>query len=247
MVDRLETFPYEVLLIWQGLHGPLTDDQVSRFLADPDVRRIGVFHNSLVRQALRQTPSLSEALALARRAQIKSQPVQPIPRSSTEPKPRRQQPQADRQRTLQKRLSAKSRWRKGGYFVRRAQIWADDNRDNPTDAERRLETILRGMFQHIGPLQVQWIFGKPSAPYILDFFLPRVRLGIEVDGSIHNVPEVKARDEHKADMARSIGITMRRFTNDEVLNSSPETIQATVQTWYKQAAQYGLSRRRRPR
>ena len=74
-----------------------------------------------------------------------------------------------------------------------------------------------------------------------------MRLGIEVDGSIHDLPEVKARDEDKAYMARSIGITMRRFANDEVLTSSPETIQATVQGWYKEAAQYGLSRRRRPR
>lgn len=245
MVGRLETFPYEILIIWQRYHRTLNDDEAARFINDSNVMELGTFSNAIVTHAIRQTPILSEATAIARAAQSNRQVVLPVARSTM---PMRQEDsEVARRRSFHRRLRAKRRWRKGGLIVRRTQIWAEENRANPTDAERRLETLLRGMFPQIGPIQVQWIFGKPSAPYILDFFIPRVRLGIEVDGSIHDVPEIKARDEQKLSEAQRTGITLRRISNADVLNSSPEIIQAMVKTWYADAAREELIRQRRPR
>ena len=245
MGERVETFPYEVLLIWQGLYGPLNDEQASRFVNSADVQRLGVFRNSVVSVALQQTPRLSEALVIAQSSQANRQPSATKKRLTSHH--HQEHLNANRQPKVEARMSANRRWRKGGFSVRRAQIWADENRDNPTEAEKQLEVILRRVFPRSGALQVQWIFGKPSSPYILDFYIPEVRLGIEVDGSIHDIPLVKARDEDKEQMARSIDITVRRFTNDEVLTNNPEAISKTVQSWYREASQHGLSRRRRPR
>ena len=251
MVDRIYTFAYEILVIWRRHHGGLTDEQTARFLRDPNIERLGVFPNHVVDGAIRQTPKLSEALEIIRSTRGKPSPVSrpqprhtPAPHNTDSPAPR---DTAKRKRRLAARLSAKNRWRKVGTFIRRAQIYADDQHDNPIEAEARLEMILKRTYLGTGRVQVQWIFGKPSAPYILDFFIPEVRLGIEVDGPIHNKPEVKANDEKKAWMARSIGITVRRITNETVLTSEPDTLQRQIAAWYQEAAKYGQSRKRRPR
>jgi very-short-patch-repair endonuclease len=130
---------------------------------------------------------------------------------------------------------------------RRVQRWANKNRKQPTEAERQLEVILKELFPRTGDVQVQWIFGRRSAPYIFDFFIPKVRLGIEVDGSIHDRPDVKAKDEAKAAKARSIKITVRRISNEQVFNSNPETIKQIIGCWYREADQHGQSHQRRPR
>ena len=201
MGGRIYTFPNEILVIWCRHYGDLTSEQSARFLRDPYVNRLGAFPSHVVESAIRRTPELSEALKLIRAA-----PSTPSP--ATSPQARRpseawtQENQEARgsgkkKSRLAARLSAKNRWRKGGTFIRRAQVYADYQRENPTEAEARLEMILRRMYPGTGRLQLQWIFGKPSAPYILDFFIPEVRLGIEVDGPIHNKPDVKANDEKR--------------------------------------------------
>lgn len=245
MGGRLETFPYEALLIWQQFHGSLTEEQAARFIDDPNVKRIGAFGYSTVRAALQETPNLSEATIIARATGTSMK--RRLPTSGPTGQPERGNLAPDEQRVSEPRTSVTRPWRTGGYGVRRAEIWAAQNRHNPTDAEKKLEAILRTIFWRTGALQVQWIFGKPSEPYILDFFIPAVRLGIEVDGSIHDDPLVKARDEDKEEMAKSIGITVRRFTNSEVFSSKRQALLETVKFWYIQADQFQRSERLRPR
>lgn len=251
MGDRVYTFPYEVLVIWRRHHGALTDEQSSRFLRDPNVERLGSFHSYVVEAAIRRTPDLAKALAFITSTQPLSS-VAPIPQPRRRPmSPKPKTPVAGatghRERRLAERLSATNRWRDGGTFIRRAQVYADDQRVNPTEAEARLGLILRQMYPGTGRVQVQWIFGKTSSPFILDFFIPEVRLGIEVDGPIHGHPHVKAKDESKSYFARGIGITLKRVTNETVLRSEPGALRKVITGWYQEAEKYGLSRKRRPR
>ncbi len=238
-------------MIWERHHGDLPKEYFSHFLDDPIVRTLGEFTNQVVDRAIRRTPNLSEALEFARSSHPTRQPTNPQrkPGGANQPDPRTaaRERLAERKRKTASRLSVNSRWRKGGYFVRRTQVWADENREYPTEAEEQLEVILKGMFPRTGAVQVQWIFGKPSAPYIFDFFIPEVRLGLEVDGSIHNIPDVKTKDEAKAAMAQSIGITVRRISNEQVLNSTTDAIKQIIRDWYREAARHEQSKQRRPR
>lgn len=96
-----------------------------------------------------------------------------------------------------------------------AHKFAKKRRINPTKAERRLEQILNtaesGAF--IGKFVREWaICGK----WILDFYFPEYRLGIEVDGSYHNLEEQIQKDREKAKDCEKLEITLIRVTNREV-------------------------------
>jgi very-short-patch-repair endonuclease len=54
--------------------------------------------------------------------------------------------------------------------------------------------------------------------YILDFYCPELRLAIEVDGSVHDRPDVLAKDKAKEKALIAAGIVVLRFVNEDVLN-----------------------------
>jgi very-short-patch-repair endonuclease len=82
-----------------------------------------------------------------------------------------------------------------------------------TDAERLLWSKIR-MGQINGLIFYRQ---KPIGEYIADFYCPKAKLVIEVDGSQHfraeGIEYDKARDEYM----KSAGLRILRFTNTEVL------------------------------
>lgn len=61
-------------------------------------------------------------------------------------------------------------------------------------------------------------------PYVLDFYIPKIRIAIEVDGGIHQKPEIKVKDINKDSFLNENGIIVLRFTNDEILNELDEVL-----------------------
>jgi len=61
--------------------------------------------------------------------------------------------------------------------------------------------------------------------YILDFYCHKIKLAIEVDGAVHNDPEVAAYDIVRTKNLNDNGITVLRFTNDEVEKNIKAVIQ----------------------
>jgi len=59
----------------------------------------------------------------------------------------------------------------------------------------------------------------PIEYYIVDFYCHKAKLVIEVDGSIHNIPEIKERDEGRTFEIEKYGITILRFTNEDIYNN----------------------------
>lgn len=57
----------------------------------------------------------------------------------------------------------------------------------------------------------------PMGLYIADFYCPRAKLIIEIDGSVHNVEEVKAADENREKELQNWGYTVLRFTNRKII------------------------------
>jgi very-short-patch-repair endonuclease len=54
-------------------------------------------------------------------------------------------------------------------------------------------------------------------PYILDFYCPKIRFGIELDGKIHEKNKLYDKDREK--YLDGLDIKIVRFGNDDVLNN----------------------------
>jgi very-short-patch-repair endonuclease len=52
--------------------------------------------------------------------------------------------------------------------------------------------------------------------YIIDFYCPRLRLAIEVDGGSHFKTDTEEYDKTRQDYLETFGIQFLRFTNDDV-------------------------------
>lgn len=56
----------------------------------------------------------------------------------------------------------------------------------------------------------------PVYTFIADFYCHKSKLIIELDGSIHNLPEIKEKDKGRTCEIENLGIKLIRFTNNEV-------------------------------
>ena len=60
----------------------------------------------------------------------------------------------------------------------------------------------------------------PIAPYVVDFYCATLKLVVEVDGSIHDLPEVQANDQLRQKALEERGLRLLHLTNQEVLMKS---------------------------
>ncbi|MPQ46311.1 DUF559 domain-containing protein [Marinifilum sp. N1E240] len=63
----------------------------------------------------------------------------------------------------------------------------------------------------------------PISNFIADFYCHELKLVIEIDGEIHNTEDNKEYDEGRTAELGYMGITVVRFTNDEI-HHSPELV-----------------------
>ncbi|SEP58250.1 endonuclease domain-containing protein [Basfia succiniciproducens] len=85
-------------------------------------------------------------------------------------------------------------------------------RSDQTDAERKLwQRINRDQL-----LGFRFNRQKPLLNYIVDFYCPKAKLIIELDGSQHYEPDYQEKDALRDAELNSLGFTVMRFSNDEV-------------------------------
>ncbi len=58
----------------------------------------------------------------------------------------------------------------------------------------------------------------PISIYIADFYCHKLKLVIEIDGSIHNSEEAKLNDEKRQKDLENLNLTVIRFTNEQIKN-----------------------------
>ena len=92
-------------------------------------------------------------------------------------------------------------------------------RKNPTEAESLLWQYLRG-----NGLKEHFRQQHPICGYIPDFVCLRLRLIIEIDGGYHSEGEQQEQDKIRQDYLEKEGFSFLRFTNEEVLYDTDETI-----------------------
>ncbi|MBO5965519.1 MAG: 3-isopropylmalate dehydratase large subunit [Bacteroidaceae bacterium] len=99
------------------------------------------------------------------------------------------------------------------------KVYARKNRNNPTIAEKVLWQHLRNK-----ALGVKFLRQHIIGDYIVDFVSPESMLIIEVDGAYHSEREQQYNDEVRANVLKRTGFCLLRFSNEEVLHNTQDTL-----------------------
>lgn len=100
-------------------------------------------------------------------------------------------------------------------YNKRLKEFSQRLRETMTDAEKHLWWKVK-MRQMKGLIFYRQ---KPIGEYIVDFYCPKAKLAIEIDGSHHLVGETIEYDRIRDDYLNSLGLSVLRFTNTEVLKN----------------------------
>jgi len=73
----------------------------------------------------------------------------------------------------------------------------------------------------------------PYSIYVLDFYCYSLKLVIEVDGSIHNLEEVKQKDKSRQKQLESEGLIFLRILNEEIIKT-PEKVIRKIENFIKE-------------
>lgn len=101
------------------------------------------------------------------------------------------------------------------------KAFVKEHRSRPTEAEIALWQQLRSKQLKEYKFRRQHIIGS----FIADFVCLSKQLIIEVDGLIHQIPENKIGDAERTQWLQSIGYTVIRFSNEEVLHNTENVLQ----------------------
>ncbi|GAB3887450.1 endonuclease domain-containing protein [Spirosoma agri] len=93
-------------------------------------------------------------------------------------------------------------------------------RQNQTQAEDVLWEELRGRRLADTKFRRQHSLGY----FIVDFYCAEYKLVIEVDGAVHNTLEAHIKDAEREAVLCDLGLTILRFTNDDVLYTMGQVI-----------------------
>ncbi len=111
------------------------------------------------------------------------------------------------------------------FYNTKLKKYSQELRKNMTDAEKILWSRLRK--RQIKGLQIyrQRIIGN----YIVDFYFPKARLIIEVDGGQHYTEEGIKDDKNRDEYMKEQGIRVLRFSDREIF----ENLNAVVEKIYE--------------
>ena len=90
-----------------------------------------------------------------------------------------------------------------------------------TEAEQKLWGRLRGKQLH----GVQFYRQKPLGPYIVDFYGPKVKLVIELDGGQHFEESHRIRDTARDEWLKQRGLKVIRFDNLQMLRETEAVLE----------------------
>jgi|ERR1043165_168939 very-short-patch-repair endonuclease len=108
------------------------------------------------------------------------------------------------------------------YYGASAKLfeYAKTMRMAPTDAEKVVWDLLYDQ-----PfLQYKFRRQHPIAQFIADFYSHRLKLVIEIDGSIHQLKEQKEYDNFRDEEMQALGISVIRLSNNEILKNSESAL-----------------------
>jgi very-short-patch-repair endonuclease len=97
---------------------------------------------------------------------------------------------------------------------------AKELRKNPTKAEKCLWERIK--LKHLG---AKFYRQKPLGDYIVDFYCPKARLVIEVDGGHHFTEVGKGNDQLRDEYMKSLELMVLRVSNSEVTGNTDNVVE----------------------
>jgi len=88
----------------------------------------------------------------------------------------------------------------------------------------KAETVLWEELRHGKFMGLKFRRQHPINRFIVDFYCHKHKLVIELDGSIHNLPEVAKNDKIREEELKDFGLEVLRFTNSIVLQNIQEVL-----------------------
>lgn len=59
--------------------------------------------------------------------------------------------------------------------------------------------------------------------YVIDFYCPKLKLAIELDGDVHDLPDQKDYDHQRQEYIEKFGIKFLRIRNEELTSNPSKT------------------------
>lgn len=93
-----------------------------------------------------------------------------------------------------------------------------------TEAEELFWSRVRN--KQLDGLRVKRQYGL--CPYILDFYIPKYKLAIELDGGVHSIELVIRKDQNKEAFLNENGISVLRLENEIVLKNIEAALKKVI-------------------
>lgn len=93
-----------------------------------------------------------------------------------------------------------------------------------TEAEELFWSRVRN--KQLDGLRVKRQYGL--GPYILDFYIPKYKLAIELDGGVHSIELVIRKDQNKEAFLNENGISVLRLENEIVLKNIEAALKKVI-------------------
>lgn len=91
--------------------------------------------------------------------------------------------------------------------------YSTELRKNATPEENKL------WYEFLRTYPVRFNRQRIVGNYILDFYCPKAKLAVEIDGSQHFEKKSEKYDEHRTDFLQNYGLLVLRFANNEINES----------------------------
>lgn len=115
---------------------------------------------------------------------------------------------------------------RGGYQFSGLAERARELRRDGTSAEECLWQMLRDRRLNSLKFRRQHQIGD----YVVDFYCHEARLVVELDGEVHDLPDVEIKDRRRAAWLRGQRLSVLRFTNEQVFNEMESVLNTISNT-----------------
>jgi len=115
--------------------------------------------------------------------------------------------------------------REGRGGLRRLNMTKHFNKPELKERRRRLRKEMtfseKIVWLHLRKKQLKVRFLRQYSidNYIVDFYCPEMKIAVEIDGDVHNLPEQKEYDIERQRYLENYGVTFVRLKNEEVLGN----------------------------
>ncbi len=105
-------------------------------------------------------------------------------------------------------------------------------KDRRKDLRNYATEVERLLWEKLRKSQLGYKFTRQysAGPYIVDFYCPKLRFAIELDGDVHNSSEARMYDKERDKYLQGLDIVTIRFWNNEIVKGLEKVINVILKS-----------------